>query len=143
MITANTIKNNLPLVISLVLFLISLTQKTYCVDNDCGELGSGIGCLIFGAFAVFGGGLYLSWLANPLLLGSWLIAKQNMTLKIILSGLAIFFCLWFLQFDEITKNEAGHKGIITGYTWGYWLWTSSTVVYFIGCIIMKLRNKTS
>ncbi|MGC4023190.1 MAG: hypothetical protein QM734_15225 [Cyclobacteriaceae bacterium] len=55
------------LLLSIALFLISLTQKCFCTDG--GGCGDSIAVLITGSFGFLLGGAALTWLANPLLLG--------------------------------------------------------------------------
>ena len=130
------------LILSILLFIISLTQKTYCVDNNCGEYGSGILCLALGWLGIGFGGAFISWLANPFLIISWIIPYKNQRLKIIFCSISTIFSLSFLFFEEVMKDEAGNYGKITGYELGYWLWTLSSLIFFLGNIYIYFeRNK--
>lgn len=56
---------------SISIFLISLTQRAYCVDNNCGDLGSGFLCFALGWLGLGYGGALFTWFANPFLILSW------------------------------------------------------------------------
>lgn len=123
--------------ISIALFLFSLTQKTYCVDGDCGENWSGLMCFLLGFFSILYGASGFSWFANPLLIISYYIPLQNINAKFYCSLAAVVLTLYFLLFDEIIKNESGQYGQITGYALGYWSWVSSAVMNLMGISIIK------
>ena len=126
------------LFLSLGIFLIALTQKCYCTTAQCGD---SLAAFIVGIIGVFFGGAALTWLANPLLLFSWITVKLKPTLSLIAALLATFVALSFLFFDEIIDNEGGTYNEIIEYKLGYWLWVSSSVVMFIGQLIIKLTSK--
>ncbi len=77
------------------------------------------------------GFVFICWVANLLLIISWIIPYKNIKLKIWFSSISTILSLAFLFFDEIMKNEAGHYGQITGYALGYWLWVSSSLLYLL------------
>lgn len=128
-------------IISIMLWLISMSQKAYCVDGNCGEPWSGLICLLFGFLSLF---FYsyaaVSWFLNPLMIISYFIPLKNINTKLLLALASVLFGLSFLLFDEIVKNEAGHFGKITGYEIGYWLWVASAIINLIGIIINKLTT---
>lgn len=129
--------------ISIFLFIASLPMKTYCVDNDCGDYWNGLGTLLMGFLGIiFGKEGALSWLANPLIFIAWILPFRRINGKIICSLLATLLALYFLSIDVTLINEAGHVGTITGYASGYWLWTSSIVIYTIGLVYLYfIRRK--
>lgn len=128
--------------ISVLLFVVSLTQIAYCVDGKCE--GNGFLALATGWLGTIGyGGAAMAWLANPFLFFSWIVSSKNSLIKIVPCALALLFGLSFLFFDEIVKDEAGHYGAITGYGLGYWLWMGSMGFYFIGTILLKIKTQQS
>lgn len=134
------LKKNAFLIISIVVFFIACSQKTYCTNGDCGAYWDGLAASILGAFGLFAGGAYIAWLANPLILISWL-AYRKTKISLVTSILAFAFGLSFLLFDEIMVNEAGHYGEITGYEMGFYLWNLSFLIMIIGNVI-NLKNKS-
>ncbi len=133
----NNKEKNILRYISIGLYLISLTQKSYCTQADCSTWGSGFYALIIGWLGLFVGGAYICWFANPLLIISWIFFKRKNNLSIILSGLSTALCFAFLFFDKIMVDEAGHYGQIIGYRIGYWLWTMSSTIFFLGNIWLR------
>ncbi len=126
---------------SLGLFLLSLIQETYCVNDNCNTSASGFLCLALGWAGVLYGGAALCWLANPLLIISWILVKKKVT-SIIICGLSMVFMLSFLIFNEIVVDENGHFGQITNYRSGYWTWLLSSVSFFIGNMWIIYKTKT-
>ena len=130
------------LLVSIGVFIFSLTQKSFCVNNDCGEFGSGLLNVIFGWLVLILGGANICWLANPLLIIAWIIPYKNLQLKIILCSISNLLSFSFLFFKEIIKDEAGNYGEITGYALGYWLWFLSNLIYLLGILwISHNENK--
>lgn len=117
------------LTISIALFLISLTQKAYCTQNNCAD---SIVILLIGWFGAMMGGAALTWLANPLIFASWWLTKKNSRTAIHTSLFAFVICLSFLMFGSISDNENGTQNAITSYALGYWLWCASALTMVIG-----------
>lgn len=105
--------------LSISLLAIALTQKCYCTTGSCGD-----------SIAA------LCWLANPLLILSWIFIKNN-KLSLIMSVLSTLIAISFLLFDEIIADEAGHYRRIIGYEIGYWLWVSSNGIMLFGNYLIK------
>jgi hypothetical protein len=125
-------------VISLALFVTSLTQVAFIVDDYNGKgVYSSIEVFVVGATAVLGGGLLESfiWLANPLYLFSMFlfISGNRSALKIscIASLIASSFSLW----HEVLVCENGRNAPITSLNAGYYLWLSSLCVMMIGIFV--------
>ncbi|SFG01640.1 protein kinase family protein [Pontibacter chinhatensis] len=139
---------------SFALFIISLTQESYCT-NQCGDslavfLVGGLGVLFeIGALTDkyldiktigevdYAIGATFSWLANPALLIAWLTYKESRTTSHVFSILSLALMLSFLMFDEVIDNEAGHYNKIVGYQAGYWLWLSSSAVLAAGALLRR------
>lgn len=117
-----------PLIISIVLFLISLTQKCYCTTGNCSD---SIMVLLIGWLGAFSGGAAITWFANPALLVSWLTFTKSANTSLIASFIASFFAVIFLMFGTITANESGQDQPIIAYRAGYWLWLASSVVMLV------------
>ncbi len=128
------------LIISIILFIISLTQKTYCLDANCGYIG--FSDLLFGWLGVLyeKEGSY-AWLANPFLLLTWIFIFKNPKIALVLSIIAFSFAFSFYFQKEMVKNEAGIIGKITHYKMGYWLWISSILIIILGNIVSIYETK--
>jgi len=132
---------NIFILVSILTFIIACSQKIYCTNGNCGEYWSGLVALISGIFGIFISGACITWLANPLILISWLTFKKT-KISLVISIIALLFGLSFLFFDKIIINEAGHYGKITGYKIGFYLWNLSFIIMIIRNII-SLKNKSS
>ncbi|MBK8874189.1 MAG: hypothetical protein IPN13_09800 [Bacteroidetes bacterium] len=131
------------IIISIILFVLSLTQKCYCTTSNCSD---SIMVFLLGWAAIFSTGAGLCWFANPLLLMSWIFLKKNLKLSMFLSVASFLLALFFLVFDSIVDNENGGSHQIVAYKTGYWLWVASHAVMLIGTFILmyrfNVRNKT-
>ena len=126
--------------LSILLLIIALTQKSYCTAGTCGD---SILTFMLGGFGIlFFGGASFCWLANPLLIASW-VFRNNNKLSTILSLLSTLIALSFLLFDEIIDNEGGVYRKIIAYQLGYWLWVSSNMVMLIGNLIIRFKKEKS
>ena len=69
-----TARNKL-LIFSIGIFIFSLSQKTYCTIDNYGDFKSGFVLLIVGWIGLFIGGAGICWIANPLLILSWMLLR--------------------------------------------------------------------
>ena len=130
------------LIVSIVVFIISLTQPAYYIDRtDYDAWSNSLLLLIFGWIGAMGGGSGLVWLANPFILISWISVFKNLKTSIIFGALASIFSLLFLLFKKVISSEAPTYSIITDYKLGYWLWTISICFFTFGLIIIYFTNK--
>lgn len=132
------------ILVSVLLFLISLSQEAYHVDtNSKPQPWACLALLFCGWLGVFEGAI--AWLANPALLLTWvLLASSRRRSAAIFFGLAsLALSLSFLFQRDILTDEAGHRGKITGYALGYWLWICSIVTAVGGCVIETIRGRMS
>jgi hypothetical protein len=129
------------LLLSIGLFIASLTQQAYCTSNLC---RGGFDALFSGFFGFLSGdGAAVVWIANPILILSWIFFKRRPKLMLALSLAATLISLSFLLFKTVLDNEAGHLNPITQRSLGYWLWVLSSASMFVGNLIFHLidRNK--
>jgi len=127
------------LLISVILFLLSLTQKCYCTTSQCGD---SIMVFLLGWAAIVSGGAGFSWIANPLLFAAWFSLGKNLKASMFLSVFAALLSLSFLLFDSVLDNEAGHQNQIIAYKSGYWIWTASSLCMLTGTFTLMLRQNT-
>jgi len=128
------------LFISIGLFIISLAQKSYCTNGGTCEYFSGFFNLIFGWVGVFM--LHIPafpWLANPILLASWILFKKKPKISFILNIIALVLMLSFLLVDEIIVNDGSTTSEVVFYGLGYWLWVLSSFIMLVGNLILKKR----
>ncbi len=123
--------------LSIALFAASLTQKSFCLENGCSD---SLEDFVFGIFGLLIGGACLCWLANPLLILSWLVTKYNLT-ALIFSSISTVIALSFLLFDEIIMDEAGWPQQIVSYELGYWLWVGSNLTMLGGNSWIFIKRK--
>ena len=128
-------------IISIFIFLISLTQKAFYVDNEFENSISSIFCLLMGwlGMAGFGASCFV-WLANPLLFISWGLILKNKKIALRFSLAACIFSISFLLFKRVLIDEAGSYSKIISYGSGYWLWISSMLIPFFGCLLEYKRK---
>ena len=132
------------LFISFGIYIISLTQKSYCTSGGTCEYFSGLLNLIFGWIGVFMFHLpAFPWIANLILLISWITFNKNTKVSFILSISAFLIMLSFLLVDEIIVNDGSTKSKVIFYGLGYWMWMFSSFIMLIGNLITykKLENR--
>lgn len=115
-------------ILSIGVYLLSLTQKCYCTTASCGD---SLAVLFSGIIGVFLGGAGLTWLANPVLFASWFYHKRAPLGSLICSVVAVLIMISFLFFKRIVADEAGTYKNIVAYKAGYWLWLSSAIIMAI------------
>ena len=122
-----------------LMFFISLGGSTIISGQDKGFL-LGFVCLLFGW-----GASYLAWYANPFIFLSGLLLLLNRPLWAAGSAaIAVGLCLTTFQIQTILINEAGTKGPVTGYGWGFYLWLGSSLVLLatsVTCLVMRRGNQ--
>tara|TARA_R110001606_G_scaffold368833_1_gene524749 strand:+ start:98 stop:514 length:417 start_codon:yes stop_codon:yes gene_type:complete len=131
------------LLLSIGIYIISLTQKSYCISGGTCEYFSGLLNLIFGWIGVFKFHLpAFPWTANLILLISWKTFYKNTKISFILSISAFIIMLSFLFVDEIIVNDGSTKSKVVFYGFGYWMWLLSSFIMLIGNLIIykKPRN---
>lgn len=125
------------LLISLTVFIVSLTQTALTYnDFDGQKMHSSISLLFMGGLAILGGGLleWFIWLANPLyILALIFFFKSNKTSKKF-SITATILALSFITWKEILAAENGRTATIESLNLGYWLWVLSLTILSIGTV---------
>lgn len=131
------------LLISIGLFIASLTYPCFDTEKELGQSGEGAALLISGCFGFFTSFTGLIWLANPILLYSWILFNKSNLHSLIASIISLCVGLLFLKCSEMTINEGGNTSIISDYRTGYWLWLASILVMVIGNTYLFTRGTKS
>jgi hypothetical protein len=87
-------------------------------------------------------GFYFTWLANPLLLVSWVllaISKYRAAFNVSLG--ALLLAMSFLLHSEMVTGGSDSTRIV-GYGMGYWLWIASALVLVVGAGVLAFRSNT-
>jgi hypothetical protein len=132
----------LVLVGSILLFLASLTQDAYYLAGDNPEAwAASWGLLLIGWMGVYFG--VFAWLANPLLLLSWMLfLRRKFGAAFVGSAAALLFALSFLLHSTIVASEAPTYEPVTGYGLGYWLWLASMLIMAAGTLHLHLASRS-
>jgi hypothetical protein len=127
---------------SMLLFLVSLTQKAFHTDNPDDGWNPSVALLLVGWVGVLGG--VFTWLANPLLVASWALmhSRPRRVAALICALASLGLALTFLLQRKLLTDGAGNYSTITGYALGYWLWVSSIATALIGCTFGVLRDRS-
>ncbi|PXV68808.1 hypothetical protein CLV62_10172 [Dysgonomonas alginatilytica] len=132
------------ILLSLIVFIASLTQTAFTYDDYDGvKTHSSISLLIMGGIVVVGGGLleWFIWLANPLYLFGLFYFYTNNRKCIYFLVSASILSLSFTTWNEILAAENGRLATIKSLELGYWLWVISILVSTIAIAIFKIRHK--
>lgn len=129
------------LIISIALFIISLTQQCYCTTIICND---SLFVFLFGISGFYFSWAGMTWLSNPLIIISWFTFGRSPKLSLVTSCCAFILSFSFLIFTHVLDNEGGNIVTITNYKVGYWLWTGSSLSMSIGnCIVFLNRRRLS
>lgn len=128
--------------VSILLFLVSLTQNPCRTASPNEPEGQYFGCLallLIGWVGVFGG--IVAWLANPALLMVWIFtfSRYRRAEAVICSVAALGLALSFLFVKEMPGETESAK--IISYGLGYWLWIGSIVMAFAGSMVVVIRER--
>lgn len=130
-------------IVSLALYGLALLSPTYCTSDGCGGFGSGLGLLLIGWLGALGGGIALTWWANPFYIVAISTTKKAPMVSAIFASIGIAIACCFLNGGELLLNEGGQKVYITKIQIGYWFWVGSMVVILFASIFEVVeRRKT-
>jgi hypothetical protein len=119
--------------LSIALFVGSLGLPAYQVDYyGKSESHSGLESLLLGPVGFFAG--HFSWLANPLLLGSWVKRTgRDSGLAFVLASLALIAASMFTLGNKIAQGGAGEFSYHVDI--GFHLWLASMVAAGVAALI--------
>jgi hypothetical protein len=128
-------------VVSISLYLTSLTQECYCTTNACGDNWSGASIMVLGAIGGIMSIAGLTWYANPLLWLAWSLTNKNPKKAFFFSLGAAVLAASFLLARKISDTQAGKSYDIIAYRPGYWLWLASMIATVVGTFILYMWSK--
>lgn len=140
------LKINKPIIyifVSLIIYIISLTQPAISSNELNDKTLSGIATLVMGGLSVLGGGFFewIIWLANPLYFLSIIFFIKYRNTAQVLSLLSCILALSFVTWDKVLASESGRLAKIESLDIGYWLWLSSIVILTIGIFLSEENPK--
>ncbi len=123
--------------LSVITFIVSITQHVVTVDYDIIQSVSSWQCLTLGSVSIFGGGFleWLIWLANPLYIISLILFIKHYKISMITSVLASFLAVIFFTWEEMNVDDKGGPVKINHLQPGYYLWASSILILTTGIFI--------
>ncbi|MBC7398501.1 MAG: hypothetical protein H7289_01055 [Mucilaginibacter sp.] len=138
-----TIVAKITLVISMGLYVLSLTQQAYCISGSCGNHWSGVSLVALGAIGGIMSTAGLTWYANPLIWAAWSLLKKKPKSAMVFSLLATLLSASFLLATRISDVQADVTTYITEYRIGYWLWLASMGTMLVGSLITHLLSRNT
>ena len=134
------IARRVSLVLSLLLFAVSLTQAGFYSGDSRTVWGPGWYLFLIGPFGMMD--LEFTWFANPLLITAWaglfLRAKK---LSLVSGALCSAMMLGFLLRKKILVDEGGGHALIVGYGVGYWMWILSAFFALLSGVLTVAKPK--
>jgi hypothetical protein len=118
---------------SVVIFVAAMTQPAFYQNRAAEPVTHAIWLLLSGFMGILIG--YFEWIANPLLLYSWISARKKRVVPALLTALlAIAFILSFLSVKKMDwpGMATDTHPDVQGYAAGYWLWLASAGVMVVG-----------
>ena len=130
--------------VSVVIFLAAMTQPAFYQNRAAEPVTHAVWLLLSGWMGVLIG--YFEWIANPLILYSWISARRTRAGPALLAALlATAFILSFLFVKKM--NWPGMATDTTpdvqGYAAGYWLWLASALVMVLASgveFVLRIRK---
>jgi len=128
------------LILGIGVFAFSLFNICFCTDNGC---RTSMEALLIGWLAMLTGGAAITWLANPLLIVTWILLIKNKKSAWLFGLAAFIISVSFLKFKVVIEDEAGHYNSISKIGLGYWLWLTSCGVTFVGSLTIRILKYRS
>ncbi|KMQ66201.1 hypothetical protein ACM46_01165 [Chryseobacterium angstadtii] len=135
-------KNHIILIVSIVFFIAALALPAV-FRQKASEI-YGFTCFLMGWMDLYGNGI--SWLANPVLIFSWIfLLVKKPKIAAFLGLISVGAAVYYLTETEITVYESGsnHNYPISSYGIGYYLWVVSCLTMFIGSLLLMRSEQKS
>jgi len=129
------------IVLSLIVFLLSLTQPAFYVarkDNDAWANTPFL--LFFGWIGFLGGGWEsIFWLANPAYFLAIYLHVKGSKRAVYFASAAFIIAACFSLLTDIISSESGARARITSFEPGYELWVVSLALLAVGITVTRIR----
>lgn len=133
-------------IVSVVIYCVAMTQAAFYQNRAAEPVTHAIWLLLSGFMGVLIG--YFEWIANPLILYSWISARKKRVVPALMAALlATAFILSFLSVKKMDwpGMATDTHPEVQGYAAGYWLWLASAVVMVVGSgieLVLGLKRGT-
>jgi hypothetical protein len=121
-------------ILAIAIYVGSLTQRAFYVDNPHVWNDPAIFPLVIGWLGIFQG--VVAWYANPLLFVAWVlffIGMRRLATAFLVG--AFVLAVSFLSVKSLQASDAPTYTDVTGYGAGYFLWLASIFVSAIGALM--------
>jgi hypothetical protein len=131
--------------LSIAAFVVCLPMTAFCLSGGC--FSSWL-VLVFGWVTMGTHSSHLIWLANPILMVSWLAIATSLRYRttgdrvpaLVMSGLALVVAACFLLPVGVRPpSDAGVPFGVSHRAAGYWLWLASMVAAFAAAVVLPVR----
>lgn len=137
---------HIAILISLAIFLLSLTQDCMTYQYFRTVDYPSFYALVFGWMHFGGGGLSEGciWLATPFYFtGLFLLHKKKVNTAVLSLIVSSVLALLFLTFENLTMTKSGRIAPIIELSSGYFLWLAAILLAAFSSVYLKLKNWTS
>src|SRR5690606_4454386 len=128
--------------LSLILFIISLTQPAFYIDRkeDPNAYSDSLTLFLLGWMSFLGGAIipFILWLANPLYFVAIFLTIRNKSLGLYFALAATLLAFIFSQLHTIMTSESGSFSVITSRGLGFKLWFISIIALTVALIVNHL-----
>jgi len=138
------ISNKILSVLSILIYLISLTQNAFKVEDlEKIKIYKSYEVLLMGGIGFLGGGIFETfiWTSNIWFLLALIFTKNKKYREaLIFSSLATLISTSFMLWKEVLASENGRNAKIVSLELGYFLWITSIIILFSNSIFSFFKN---
>ena len=131
--------------LSLILFLISLTQPAFYIDRreDPNAYSDSLTLFLLGWTSLLGGAIipFFIWFANPLYFVAIILTIKSKSLGLYFALAATILAFIFSQLHTIMTSESGSTSVITSRGLGFKLWFISIIILTLSLTANRLLNQ--
>ena len=120
---------------------LDLRNETAAYWKDGHTSVAGSACLMMGIFGLASGLANLSWLANPILLASWMIHPKH-AISMGIAALPAVLCLLPLVIGRVVVDDTSSPHPITHFHAGYGCWVLACWVNLASLLVSHRRTES-